>query len=88
MRPYWFPDAQTYLGVMLPTATVILIFVLVFHPMTGADDVTKTAIGALFTVGFATIISFYFGSSSGSKAKDDTMNQLAKSAMPSKPQEG
>lgn len=68
-------SVQSYIAVLLSTATVVLIFLLVLHPMTGSDDVTKTAIGALLTVGFATIISFYFGSSQGSKTKDDAIAQ-------------
>lgn len=78
MDRWSFPDVQGYLAAMLPTSTVLLIFVLVFHPLPqGTDDVTKTAIGALLTVGFASIISFYFGSSAGSKSKDNTINKIA-----------
>jgi len=75
-------SVQSYIAVLLSTATVALIFLLVLRPMTASDDVTKTAIGALLTVGFATIISFYFGSSQGSKAKDDTLNQIALQPAP------
>ncbi len=70
-------SVQSYVAVMLSTSTVAMIFLLILHPMQQADDVTKTAIGAMLTVGFASIINFYFGSSQGSKAKDDTLNAIA-----------
>ena len=74
------PDVQSYIACLLVTSVIVMIFVLIFHPIHDADDVTKTAIGAMLTVGFSTIISFYFGSSSGSKSKDDTLNQIAQGA--------
>lgn len=44
------------------------------------SDIFKMLMGGLVTVGFASIIGFYFGSSSGSKAKDDTLNAIAQTA--------
>lgn len=73
---------QSYLAFLLSSATVGLIFLLVLRGgLQSADDVTKTAIGAMLTVGFATIIQFYFGSSQKEGKKDDAMAAIA--AMPS-----
>ncbi len=72
-------DIQQYIAGLLVTAVVVLMFVLVFHPIKDADDITKMLIGGVMTVGFATIIGFYFGSSKGSKDKDNTLSAIASS---------
>ena len=59
---------------------VLLAFVLAFRPNVPDSDIFKVLIGGFMTVGFASIINFYFGSSSGSKSKDDTLNQIAAAA--------
>lgn len=68
-------DTQSSIAIMLVVAMIALIFVLVFVKVPDSD-VFKMLSGGLMTVGFSSIIGFYFGSSSGSKAKDDTMNNV------------
>lgn len=70
-------DTRSAIALSLVAAMIGMAFVLVFRPSVPDSDVFKMLIGGLMTVGFATIISFYFGSSAGSKAKDDTLNQIA-----------
>lgn len=70
-------DTRSAIALALVAAMIGMAFVLVFRPTVPDSDVFKMLIGGLMTVGFATIISFYFGSSAGSKAKDDTLNQIA-----------
>jgi len=41
------------------------------------SDIAKVIITAYVTGGFVTIIGYFFGSSSGSKDKDDTLGKIA-----------
>lgn len=82
MKPWWLPDIQSYIAAILTTSTILMVFVLIFHPIKDADQITTGAIGALLTVGFANIIAFYFGSSSGSKAKDDVISAMQQKQPP------
>jgi hypothetical protein len=68
-----FPDTQSMLAIILVSAVIILMFVLAFTGKTETDTF-KIMVGGLMTVGFASVIGFYFGSSSSSKTKDDTIN--------------
>lgn len=74
-------DTRSAIAVALVIAMIAMAFVLAFRPAVPDSDVFKILIGGLMTVGFASIINFYFGSSSGSKAKDDTLNQIATNAV-------
>ncbi len=68
-----FPDTQSFLAIALITAVVALIFVMALTGKTETDTF-KIMVGGLMTVGFSNVIGFYFGSSQGSKTKDDTIN--------------
>lgn len=68
-----FPDTQSALAIILVTAVIVLMFVLALTGKTETDTF-KIMVGGLMTVGFASVIGFYFGSSAGSKTKDDTIN--------------
>ena len=70
-------DTKSIIALVLVTALIAMMFVLVFRPTIPDSDVFKMLIGGMMTVGFSTVINFYFGSSAGSKAKDDTLNQIA-----------
>jgi hypothetical protein len=78
-------DTRSAIAVALVIAMIGMAFVLVFRPNVPDSDVFKILIGGLMTVGFASIINFYFGSSSGSKSKDDTLNQIAAGAASAPP---
>lgn len=83
-KPFWWPETpQTLIGVVLVLAVVILTFVLAFKDPSG--DMFKFMIGGLMTTGFAAIIGFYFGSSAGSKSKDDALMLAAKSGASTPP---
>ena len=71
-------DTRSAIALILVCSMVGMAFVLAFHPAPDSD-VFKVIIGGLVTVGFSSIISFYFGSSTGSKSKDDTLNKIAAS---------
>lgn len=72
-KPFWWPDPQSFIAVVLVLAMVTLVFVLVLRGTVPESDMLKMVVGGLMTTGFATIISFYFGSSKGSKEKDDAL---------------
>lgn len=59
------------IALLLVVAVVALTFVLAFRDPGG--DMFKFMVGGLMTTGFAAIVGFYFGSSAGSKAKDDAL---------------
>ncbi len=71
------PDTAAFIANVLVLSIVGLVFALV---LTGKQDtdVFKILVGALMSVGFTNIVGFYFGSSKGSAAKDDTIKEQAK----------
>lgn len=74
-----FPDTQSILAITLAVGFVALIFFLAVSGKSDTD-VFKILAGAFSGTGFAGIIGFYFGSSQGSKSKDDTLNTIATKA--------
>jgi hypothetical protein len=85
VAPYWWPSPQGALALVSIVSVNGLAYLLVLRPVADLDDVAKMLIGGLVTVGFATIIGYYFGSSSGSKNKEDTINQIAAAATVAAP---
>lgn len=83
-KPFWWPDPQSFIAVVLVLAMVTLVFVLVMRGSVPESDMLKMVVGGLMTTGFATIISFYFGSSKGSKEKDDALIDKATNPTPPK----
>jgi hypothetical protein len=77
-RPIWLPEVRDLIALILICAMVGLMFALVLRPVTVPDTpVTNMLIGGFMTVGFSGVIQFYFGSSKGSSAKDDTISAIA-----------
>jgi hypothetical protein len=70
-KPWYVPDTPTIIALVLIAAVVLLAFMLAVRDPGG--DMFKFMVGGLMTVGFASVISFYFGSSSGSKDKDNAI---------------
>lgn len=75
-----FPGIQAILAMILAGGFVVLIF---YMAMSGQieSDVFKVLAGAFSTVGFTSVVGYYFGSSQGSSAKDATINTIATKAM-------
>jgi len=71
-----FPDTPSFLAVVLVISIVGLVFMLAVMGQANTDTF-KILVGGLMTVGFTNIVGFYFGSSSSSKAKDETINTMA-----------
>jgi hypothetical protein len=81
-KPFWWPDPQSFIAIALVLAMIALVFVLAFRSNLPDSDMFKMVVGGFVTVGFANIVQFYFGSSKGSAAKDDTINKIATDAKP------
>ncbi len=77
-RPFWWPEPQALIAIMLIMAMIALAFVLIWRGKDVPDsDMLKMLVGGFMTTGFATIINFYFGSSRGSATKDETISKIA-----------
>ena len=72
----FLPDTAAFIANVLVLSIVGLVFALVITGQTDTD-VFKVLVGALMSVGFTNIVGFYFGSSKGSQAKDDTLQTMA-----------
>lgn len=77
-KPFWWPDTQSIIAVSLVGSLLVIAFLLILKD----HKLSEVVIGGLMTVGFATIIAYYFGSSKGSKEKDDTITQMALTPTP------
>jgi hypothetical protein len=72
-------DTQKLLAFILVIAFIVIVLIWMFRPPAGdagAIAVLNTLVGTLggFT---AAVVTFYFGSSKGSKDKDDTLGDIA-----------
>lgn len=77
-----YPDTQCVLAFLLNGAFIAVIFVWIFHPPAAdaaSTAVLNTLVGTLG--GMAGMVdTFYFGSSKGSKDKDDTISSALETA--------
>lgn len=80
-RPSWLPEVRDFIGVIVIGAMVGMLFILLLRPVSVPDNqMTNILIGGFMTATTA-VIQFYFGSSKGSAAKDDTINAIAAGQM-------
>lgn len=80
-KPFWWPEPQALIAIIMVISMVILAFVMIFRGQALPEsDMLKMLIGGFMTTGFATIINYYFGSSRGSVNKDETINKMAANA--------
>ncbi len=63
------------IAIILTGSVVGLVALLAFLGQTDTDTF-KILVGGLMTVGFTNVVGYYFGSSSSSKAKDETISTL------------
>jgi hypothetical protein len=79
MTNFKLPDTPSFIAVILVVSIVLLVFTLAF--LGGVNSqVFNVLVGGLMSVGFTNIVGYYFGSSSSSKAKDETISTLAVNA--------
>lgn len=80
-RPFWLLETRDCIAIVLVGGMVALVFVLALRPSAVPDTpMFNMIVGGYVTVGFTSIIQFYFGSSKGSVAKDDTINAMSATA--------
>lgn len=81
----------TYLGSFVVLAFTFLLCILIFYPpkidrnnenYQNYQSLINILIGAL-TAGFSTVLGYYFGSSAGSRSKDDTIANLSSDVIES-----
>lgn len=78
-RPIWVPEVRDLIGMSVIIAMISMLLILLLRPVTVPDNqMTNILIGGFMTATTA-VIQFYFGSSKGSVAKDDTINAIATS---------
>jgi hypothetical protein len=76
-----FPDTQSLIAVSLTMSIIGLVFLLALTGQVNSDTF-KILVGGLMSVGFTNVVGFYFGSSAGSKAKDESIATLVASVAP------
>lgn len=84
-KPWWVPDIQSFIAAFLVVSVVAMTFALLIAPPSPDNTLLNTVIGGLMTVGFASVISFYYGSSKSSDKKDDVVSSIATSDLPKTP---
>jgi hypothetical protein len=78
---FGWPEPQSFIAVFLIVSVVAIVFTLIFVGKVDSQMVTMM-VGGIMTVGFASIINFFYGSSKSSKTKDDTISTLAGNPAP------
>jgi hypothetical protein len=86
--PFWWPDTKSMLAFLVVASNIAIAFVLIYRPGAAESDTLKVLIGGLMTVGFATIISYYFGSSQESTSKGQTIATIAMNGKKEEEQHG
>ncbi len=77
-KPFWWPEPQALIALLLVVAMIALVFILALRKEPVQDsDLLKIVVGGLMTVGFSSIVNFYFGSSKESATKGDTLSRIA-----------
>ena len=83
-KPFWMPDTQGFLAIAIIVVVSFIAFALLGSSIKFDDKVAgafMTLLGVL-TACLKDVYSFFFGSSSGSKSKDDAMVKLATDPQP------
>lgn len=74
-RPFWLPDTQGFLAIAIITLIAAIVLLLLTKPLTideRTSGVLMIVIGVL-TACLKDVYAFFFGSSKGSKEKDDAL---------------
>ena len=84
----WVPDTKAVIAILVILCTIFLAGALMLHPVTtdnpNALAMLNIVVGGWVAYG-TTVIQYYFGSSQGSKAKDDVISQIATGNSPPLP---
>lgn len=72
----WADLAPALLGTALCIGFFALLGIMIFHPVPREDNDPLMILLGELAGAFTTVVAFYYGSSTGSKWKDDTINRL------------
>lgn len=77
-RPLWMPDTPSFIVVSLFAIFFIVLLTLMYRPPTVNESIMTllTALIGMLAQKMNTVIDFHFGSSRGSKDKDDAQNKM------------
>lgn len=78
-KPYWMPDTQGFLAIAIMWLMAVIVLILLISPPQideRTSGVLMTIVGVLIAC-MKDVYAFFFGSSKGSKDKDDAMVKLA-----------
>lgn len=87
-KPYWWPDAQGFVIIVVMLTCVALVMLRTFAPSATEDKVLDMMTQVFFTTGLVAIIQFFFGTSRSSQNKDDTINRMVAPSPPTPPKPG
>jgi hypothetical protein len=76
-KPWYAFDIQAFLAIGIVSVCAAALFVRMFHSSIQDDKMLDTMITILFSTCLVTVYNYTFGSSSGSRSKDDTLNRIA-----------
>lgn len=72
----WVPDTKAVIAILVILCTIGIAIVLLMHPVLTDSPMLNIVVGGWIAYG-TTVIQYYFGSSQGSKVKDDALAQIA-----------
>lgn len=78
-KPFWWPDTQGFLSVAIILLISVIVLILLLRPIQMDESVRgvlMTVIGVLVAA-LKDVYSFFFGSSKGSSAKDETIAAIS-----------
>lgn len=81
-KPWFWPDTQGFLAITIVALIGSIVYILLLHPVKIDDKIQgmlMAVIGVLVAC-LKDVYSFFFGSSKGSAAKDDTISKMSESA--------
>jgi hypothetical protein len=82
----WVPDVRSTLALIVVASSLTLVFVMLFVDIKD-NKLIDMAVGIILSGGFTTIVNFFFGSSAGSKDKDDIIGKVALGPPPTPSQQ-
>jgi hypothetical protein len=79
-------SGQMFLAVVIILSAVAVLFRILMYPIPPENkDLANIVIGIIIGTGFGSVVSYYFGSSIGSRNKETTLDNTIKTYVPSVP---
>lgn len=75
-RPFWWPGMREVLAILSTLLVALVLFVLVFVPLTQANSGAVNQVVGAVILQWGAVMAFYFATSKGSAAKDETIAKL------------